>query len=116
MSTSPAPRAPLDLRLKWLVLLLVVGGAFYLLAPVLMPFAVAAMFAYLASPLATILSGALMLRWLGERHRDPALTEAAGRVDRAVETVLARGEAVPRDLGGTASCTGMTAAVCRALR
>lgn len=53
MSTSPAPRAPLDLRLKWLVLLLVVGGAFYLLAPVLMPFAVAAMFAYLASPLAT---------------------------------------------------------------
>jgi len=70
----------------------------------------------LASPLATILSGALMLRWLGERHRDPALTEAAGRVDRAVETVLARGEAVPRDLGGTASCTGMTAAVCRALR
>lgn len=67
----------------------------------------------LASPVATILSGALMLRWLGERHADADLLAAATRVERAVETVLAAGETVPRDLGGTASCTDMTDAICR---
>ena len=34
----------------------------------------------------------------------------------AVEAVLAEGLVVPRDLGGQASCTEMTAAVCRRLR
>lgn len=68
-----------------------------------------------ASPLATILSGALMLRWLGERHADPAMGEAADRVERAVERVLAKGQALPRDIGGTASCTEMTDAICREL-
>ncbi len=69
-----------------------------------------------ASPLATILSGSLMLRWLSERHGDVTLTEAADRIDAAVNGVLAQGIAVPRDLGGQASCTEMTDAVCRALR
>lgn len=68
-----------------------------------------------ASPVATILSGALMLRWLGERHADASLTAAADRVEQAVEGVLAAGAVVPRDLGGTASCTAMTQAICRAL-
>ncbi|KGD87908.1 3-isopropylmalate dehydrogenase [Achromobacter sp. RTa] len=68
-----------------------------------------------ASPLATILSGALMLRWLGDKHADAALTDAAQRIELAVEQVLAKGEYVPRDLGGAASCTDMTQAVRRAL-
>ncbi len=68
-----------------------------------------------ASPLATILSGALMLRWLAERHGDGELAAAAGRVEQAVESVLAAGEQVPSDLGGSASCSDITAAVCRAL-
>ena len=68
-----------------------------------------------ASPLATILSGALMLRWLGDRHADAALGAAADRVEQAVERVLEKGESVPRDIGGTASCTEMTEAVCRQL-
>lgn len=68
-----------------------------------------------ASPLATILSGSLMLRWLAERHGDTGLTAAADRVDAAVNDVLAKGTAVPRDLGGQASCTDVTDAVCRAL-
>ncbi|QVQ27630.1 isocitrate/isopropylmalate dehydrogenase family protein [Achromobacter deleyi] len=68
-----------------------------------------------ASPLATILSGALMLRWLGDRHADATLLTAAERVEQAVERVLAQGDYVPRDLGGRASCTEMTDAVCRAL-
>ncbi|MEN9629189.1 MAG: hypothetical protein RJA10_2416 [Pseudomonadota bacterium] len=69
-----------------------------------------------ASPLATILSGALMLHWLADRHGDDELRAAAQRVDRAVQDVLARGDAVPRDLGGSARCSEMTDAVCRALR
>jgi 3-isopropylmalate dehydrogenase len=70
----------------------------------------------LASPIATILSGALMLRWLGERHDDAALQGGADRVQAAVEAVLAEGRSVPRDLGGSATCSGITEAVCRALR
>lgn len=70
----------------------------------------------IASPLATILSGALMLRWLGERHADAALTQAAARVERAVESVLAAAQHVPRDLGGHARCSEITRAVCQELR
>ncbi|KQP35632.1 isocitrate/isopropylmalate dehydrogenase family protein [Pseudorhodoferax sp. Leaf274] len=70
----------------------------------------------LASPIATILSGALMLRWLGEQHGDQALSTGADRVEQAVEAVLAEGRVVPRDLGGQASCTEMTDAICRRLR
>lgn len=69
----------------------------------------------LASPLATILSGALMLRWLGERHGDDALVQGAARVERAVEEVLAAGQTVPHDLGGQARCSEITQAVCRQL-
>lgn len=69
----------------------------------------------LASPIATILSGALMLHWLGERRSDPALTAAAQRVEQAVDTVLGERIAVPRDLGGRAACTHITAAVVAAL-
>ncbi len=69
----------------------------------------------LASPLATILSGAMMLRWLSDRHGDAALKEAALRIEQSVEAVLATGDAVPTDLGGSATCTQVTEAVCRQL-
>ena len=69
-----------------------------------------------ASPLATILSGAFMLRWIGERHEDPRMLEGAARVERAVETTLAQRKFIPRDLGGTASCTEVTRAVCDNLK
>jgi 3-isopropylmalate dehydrogenase len=68
-----------------------------------------------ASPLATMLSGAMMLRWLDDQHGDAALSEAAARIERAVETVLAAGEVVPADQGGNARCSEVTEAVCRAL-
>lgn len=68
-----------------------------------------------ASPIAAVLSGSMMLRWLGERHQDAELTEAAARIDRAAETVLGQGIAVPRDLGGQARCSEVTEAICRAL-
>lgn len=69
-----------------------------------------------ASPVATMLSAALMLRWLGERHADPALVADAVRIETAVEQVLAQGIAVPADQGGTARCSEFTQAVLRQLR
>lgn len=68
-----------------------------------------------ASPVATILSGAMMLRWLADAKGDARLSAVADRVEAAVGTVLAEGRAVPRDLGGSASCTEVTDAVRRAL-
>lgn len=68
-----------------------------------------------ASPLATVLSGALMLNWLADRHGDASLGEAGLRIERAVEAVLAEGRVVPSDLGGNATCTDMTGALLRAL-
>lgn len=61
----------------------------------------------IANPLATILSTALMLRYLGE-------SSAADTIDRAVAEVVANG---PRtgDLGGTANTAEITAAVIDAL-
>jgi len=48
-----------------------------------------------ANPTALILSGALMLRHLGE-------TDAAAAVEEAVRSVIAAGETVTYDLGGSA--------------
>lgn len=45
-----APRRGLDLRWQWLILLVAVGFVLYWLRPVLMPFAIAALFAYLLDP------------------------------------------------------------------
>lgn len=56
----------------------------------------------IANPVATILSAAMMLRWLGETHRDEVATAAGDRLEAAVAAALARGTALTRDLGGTA--------------
>ena len=50
----------------------------------------------LANPIAMILSGAMLLRHIGERA-------AAEGVERAVDEVLAEGKIRTRDLGGTSS-------------
>ena len=69
-----------------------------------------------ASPIATILSAVMMLRWLFDRHGDERLDVAADRIETAVGEVLSKGEAVPRDLGGTASCSDVTTAICLAMK
>ncbi len=70
----------------------------------------------IANPLGTILAGSLMLTWLSERKADPDLSRIAGRIERAVETVLSSGKILTRDLGGRATTAEMTRAVCEALR
>jgi isocitrate dehydrogenase (NAD+) len=57
-----------------------------------------------ANPTALILSGAMMLRHLGE-------TAAAERVETSVRDIIAEGNTVPRDLGGTAGTRAFGAAV-----
>ena len=69
----------------------------------------------LANPFAMILSGAMMLDWLGARHEVPAMTRDAARLRAAVDAVVARGAALTRDLGGTASTEEAADAVGEAL-
>ncbi|WP_226579039.1 isocitrate/isopropylmalate dehydrogenase family protein [Acuticoccus sediminis] len=69
----------------------------------------------IANPIGTILSGGLMLTWLGERHRDNALIDAGARIDRAVGKVIRDPGLLPGDLGGTATSAAITDAVCEAL-
>ena len=61
-----------------------------------------------ADPIAMILSGAMMLRHLGE-------LAAASAVERAVDTVLGRGGVRTPDLGGSASTMDVAEAVAHAL-
>jgi 3-isopropylmalate dehydrogenase len=68
-----------------------------------------------ANPLATILSAALMLDWLGRRHADGAAADAARRIEGAVARVLAAGRTRTPDLGGTASTAAVGDAVAAAL-
>lgn len=56
----------------------------------------------IANPVAQILSRAMMLQWLGERHRVDAATRAAERIDWVVDHVLAAGH-LTSDAGGTTS-------------
>lgn len=68
-----------------------------------------------ANPLATVLSGAMMLDWLGDKHGDEAAVRAGQLIEAAVAHVLQQGEALPRDLGGTTGCKAVGEAVLRAL-
>jgi isocitrate dehydrogenase (NAD+) len=62
----------------------------------------------IANPIAMILSGAMMLRHLGERN-------GASAVERAVDAVLAAGEVRTPDLGGSSSTMDVADAIAGAL-
>jgi 3-isopropylmalate dehydrogenase len=53
----------------------------------------------LANPSAMILSAAMMLDWLADRHDHPPAAEAAHRIEAAIDRAFAQG-IKPRDLGG----------------
>ena len=69
----------------------------------------------IANPIAAILSAAMMCRWLGLQHRDPAVTAAADRIDSAVARALTDSRAHTRDIGGSASTRRCADAVIEAL-
>ncbi len=68
----------------------------------------------IANPVATILSAAMMLEWLADKHRDPRCEAAADALRAATAAVLASG---PRtaDIGGEARTADVTRAIAAAL-
>ncbi len=68
-----------------------------------------------ANPTSMILSGAMLLHWLGERHGNAALIAAAGRIDAGLDRVLADPATRTRDLGGSLGTRAFTTAVLAAL-
>lgn len=69
-----------------------------------------------ANPMAMVLSGAMMLEWLGGRHDVPAMQADAARLRDAVDRVVAEGRVLTRDLGGSADTAQVAAAIKEALK
>ena len=65
----------------------------------------------IANPTATILSGAMMLDWLAERHGDSALADGARAIEDALSNAFAEGVVRPREFGGTSSTADIVRAV-----
>lgn len=63
----------------------------------------------MANPLATVLSTALMLDWLGERSGQAAPAEAARLIDAAVEAGFAANRLRPMEFGGDQGTRAVTA-------
>ena len=59
----------------------------------------------IANPISLVLSAAMLLGWLGDRHGDSACREAGAAIDAAVWAMLADGGVRTPDLGG--SCRTM---------
>ena len=68
-----------------------------------------------ANPYAMIVSGAMLLSWLGQKHSDPEMEGAGRRIVRAVDRVVEEKRQVTPDLGGSGSTADMTDAVIEAL-
>jgi 3-isopropylmalate dehydrogenase len=69
----------------------------------------------IANPYAMIVSGQMLLAWLGRKHNEPKASEAAQTIHGAVTRVIAEGKHLTRDLGGTASTREMGDAIVRAI-
>ncbi len=70
----------------------------------------------IANPIAAILSAGMLLDWLGHRHENPTLSDAAARIEQSVSQVLAEGKTLPVDQGGSASTSQIGDAVVAALK
>ena len=64
-----------------------------------------------ANPTAMILSLSWLLKWLGERGREPKMVDAGEEIENAVIAVLLKGEKLTADLEGNASTEEFTDAV-----
>jgi 3-isopropylmalate dehydrogenase len=64
-----------------------------------------------ANPAATLLSAAMLLDWLADRHDDSRLAEAAVRLERAVDEAFCTGRLRAFEFGGTDGTAAIAAAV-----
>jgi 3-isopropylmalate dehydrogenase len=55
----------------------------------------------IANPTSLILSAAMLLEWLAQRHSRPEFEQAAQAIDKAIDAALQKPETRTRDLGGT---------------
>ena len=65
----------------------------------------------IANPYALIMSGQMLLEWLGRKRGEAKAVEAAALIDRAMDKVIAEQKQLTPDLGGKASTTQMGDAV-----
>lgn len=68
-----------------------------------------------ANPIAAIMSGGMMLEWLGESRKDSKLKTAAGLIDKAVKRTVKERKVLTHDLGGRASTRKVGEAVAKNL-
>ena len=68
----------------------------------------------IANPYAMIMSGQMLLAWLGHKHNEPKAVEAAGIMERAMERIIRAGQVLTRDLGGQATTRQMGDAIAAA--
>jgi 3-isopropylmalate dehydrogenase len=69
----------------------------------------------IANPYAMIMSGQMLLAWLGRKHDDAKAADAANRIETAVAKVMTEGKTLTPDLGGKASTQAMGDAVAEAV-
>ncbi len=65
----------------------------------------------IANPSAMILSAAMMLDWLADRHGDAALADGARRIEHALQQAFESGAVKPREFGGHSGTVDITRAV-----
>src|SRR5438034_6631137 len=68
----------------------------------------------IADPYAMIMSGQMLLAWVGRKRSEPRAAAAAQRIQDAASRVIAGGKHLTRDLGGSASTQEMGDAIAAA--
>jgi 3-isopropylmalate dehydrogenase len=68
-----------------------------------------------ANPYAMIMSGQMLLDWLGRRHDEPRAVAAAAAIRAAVDRVIETRDALTPDLGGGANTQQMGSAIAAAI-
>ena len=69
----------------------------------------------IANPYAMIVSGQMLLAWLGRKHNEPKATAAAGYMQAAIDKVVTEAKHLTTDLGGKASTQEMGDAIAAAV-
>ncbi len=67
------------------------------------------------NPIAMISSVSMMLEWLGDTHQDDDCRSIANLVEQSVAKVIANGDVLTYDLGGTAGTTEVGETICQNL-
>lgn len=69
----------------------------------------------LANPTSMILSVAMMVRWIGDKHGHAAMQKAGDAMSAAVDLVLSNPATRTRDIGGESGCKAFAIAVAQAI-